>query len=533
MRNNNILRVTFIQLIAIVFVAIVGVSCQDDIVTTTTTTPIEVKAGDKPTITFTAQGDWHLSSNQLWCTFITPAGELLEMSGSTGQHTITLKISDLNNGMESSEAKIAIRIDGQTKTLATIKRQPNTPYIKLYNENGEATTSLKLGYKEWVTTRIESNFRYAAIDIPEWVEVGTKHENGTIEVTTSITGAPGETTEVLLRIVNDGKRETYTISEEDGKSITFANNNGTTIQLPITYAGMGTNYLTFAGPTAYTYGWEVSLDGTTFRQADPESGAITTIEDSLQYTITAQDNNYAIVFFENRIERGIPNYVCYGEGDNDCWMHFDKQAQSLSIDSHNGAPRYGIVLALPVGIDQGINSDYKSNIVEIDYTSGIGLEAITATYAEYIIADLMQHDLEPKGDYYGMYAYHSLTALDIYCAPHTDSELSAKYGVEEIYITDFVNPVDNKRPGVIVDPRIENWTTQTFEQGIASAEVWLGDKQLKMSEGEYYLGENTDERMAIHLWGPNDGWNGQNMVVIFKVNNEAKKILVVTPPSVL
>jgi hypothetical protein len=52
-----------------------------------------------------------------------------------------------------------------------------------------------------------------------------------------------------------------------------------------------------------------------------------------------------------------------------------------------------------------------------------------------------------------------------------------------------------------------------------------------MREGEYYIGENTEERLAIHLWGPNDGWNGQNMVVVFKVGDQVKKILVVTPPA--
>jgi hypothetical protein len=253
----------------------------------------------------------------------------------------------------------------------------------------------------------------------------------------------------------------------------------------------------------------------------------------VKYTITAQDNNYAIVYFENIIERGIPNYVCYSENDDECWMHFDKQTQSLTIDTHSGTPRYGIVLALPVGIDEGINNDYMGNLMEIDYTSGIGLQTINTIYADYIIADLIQCDIEPKGEYEGMYAYHSLTALDIYCMPHTDATLTAKYGTEDIYITDFVNGVEGKRPGVIVDPRIENWTTETFEQGIASAEVWLGDKQLKMSEGEYYMGENTEERMSIHLWGPNDGWGDENMIVIFKVNNDVKKILVVTPPSVL
>ena len=124
-----------------------------------------------------------------------------------------------------------------------------------------------------------------------------------------------------------------------------------------------------------------------------------------------------------------------------------------------------------------------------------------------------------------------MTALEIPCIEHNDQALVELYGTEDIYICDFVDGVDNKRPGVIVDPRIENWTTTNYDTAVASAEVWLGETKLKMSEGEYYIGENKDEVLAIHLWGPNNGWNGENMVVVFKVNGETKKVLVVTPPT--
>ncbi|MBO5830568.1 MAG: hypothetical protein J6R01_03075, partial [Alistipes sp.] len=156
---------------------------------------------------------------------------------------------------------------------------------------------------------------------------------------------------------------------------------------------------------------------------------------------------------------------------------------------------------------------------------------ISEDYTKYILAEFVQHDLEPQGEYEGMYAYHSITTLEIPCLPHSNKSLSEKYGVEDIYTCDFVNSNEDKSPGIIVDPRIENWTTATYEAGIASAEVWLGDKQLKMSENEYYMGENTEERMSIHLWGPKDGWNKENVVIVFKVDNVAKKLLVVTPPA--
>ena len=106
----------------------------------------------------------------------------------------------------------------------------------------------------------------------------------------------------------------------------------------------------------------------------------------------------------------------------------------------------------------------------------------------------------------------------------------AKYGVTEAYTCPFVNSVDGKRPGIIIDPRIESWTTTSHESGNATAEVWYKDRQLKITENEYYLGENKDERMALHLWGPNDSFN-ESVYVVFKVDSQARKLLVVTPPA--
>ena len=70
-----------------------------------------------------------------------------------------------------------------------------------------------------------------------------------------------------------------------------------------------------------------------------------------------------------------------------------------------------------------------------------------------------------------------------------------------------------------------------FEAGNATAEVYHKGELLKISENEYYLGENKDENMALYLWGPNEGWDGECVYIIFKVDGVAKKLLVVTPPA--
>lgn len=529
------MKITIKSIIAIALIAIMGISCQKEAVG-----PIpgaierECKAGDKPTISFSVAGDWKLSSDQVWCKFVTSGGELQEMAGGTGQHVITLKITDENNGNQWSTANITMKKDGKQGIIAKIKRHPKELYIKLYDVTDTPIKTFKIGYEDWVPTRIEGNFRYAATEIPEWIEVATKHEDGTIEITNSITGAPGEAIEVLTRIVNDGERERQKITAEDGYVIEFSDEEGLNkFEFAIVYDGMGTDKLTFVGPTSGYYGWDVSLDGKTFRYTDPTNNTATTFSDELEYTITAQDNLYNIIYFEKVISRGVAEYKYFEETNQNSWMHFNKERMALTIDEHNGhGPRFGMVMALPTKIYNTIRASVLESIFESDASSGIALPIVKEDYTRFILIEFTQRDFADRGEYEGMDACHSLTTLDIYCAPHTDAALTEKYGTEDIYICDFVNYVEGKRAGVIVDPRIENWTTANYEAGNIGAEVWLGDKQLKISEGEYYLGENTDERMAIHLWGPNDKWNDQNMVVVFTVSDIAKKILVVTPPAV-
>jgi hypothetical protein len=113
----------------------------------------------------------------------------------------------------------------------------------------------------------------------------------------------------------------------------------------------------------------------------------------------------------------------------------------------------------------------------------------------------------------------------------TDNALLAEYGAEKAYECPFVNYIEGKKPGIVIDPRIEGWTTESFESGNASAEVWHRGNQLKISNDEYYLGENKDEKMALYLWGPMNGWNGESVHLVFKVDGVAKKLLIVTPPA--
>ncbi len=483
-----------------------------------TPTTIECMAGDKVTLEFSVESNWQLSSDATWCKFITAAGEVLDTSGKAGRHTMTLRIGSEGLKDEVTKANISMKLNGESRTIATIERGAKELVLKVYNSEGKSTESIEIGYSEWITTCIEANFRFAATDFPEWVEI----EGG------SITGAADERVEARLRIVPDGDRERFAFDSSKGHTITFADEAGKiSFEFALTYKGMGEDNLTFTAPTANTFGWEVSLDGTIFQQMNEEEQLVT-FNNSLEFSITAQDDNYAILYLEQVVDRGIPSYNVFTE-EEDCWMHFDKATMTLEVDSTT-LTRYGVVMALPMGIYNDIVADITGNIFELDYTSGIGIETLIYDMLRYVIIDFVQHDLEEKSAYEGMYIYHSLTTWEIPATRITNAELTEKYGTTEIFEAPFVNSVQGKRPGIIIDPRIEEWTTLTAEEGRATAEVWHGNTQLKISDNEYYLGENMDEVMSLHLWGPQAEFS-ENVVVVFKLDGMVRKLLVVTPPA--
>ena len=518
--------------VAAVIITSLGISCQGEVnngVMLPSEQTIFCDAGDKPQLSFSVDGAWHLSSNALWCKFITPNGEMQEMAGKAGSVTVMLKISDLNLKEEASIATITIRVGEQCGTLARVERSAKELYIKLFDAEGNATNTLEIGYDSYIETSLEANFTFAATNLPEWVEVAERDASGRITVTNAISGRAGERITALLRIVRDGERENIKIGAQDNKYLTFANrDNSVSFRYALIYNGMGRNHLTFTGPTANSYGWEVSLDGKTLRNYDESDGTTTTFSDELQYKIVSEDNNDHILLIEEHIERGIPSFECLDEGEAKRWITFDKERMTLRINEHSALkPRYGAVMALPSGIYESLAGNYDA-LFEEDTSAGLTLPAINSDYTKFVLIDFVQHDIFGTKT---MYAYHSLSSLEIYCEPHSDAELTAKYGIEAIFKCDFVNPIEGKTPGVIVNPLVEGWDTAGHDKGIAGVEVMHGERTLKVSEGEYYIGDNTDEELSVHLWGPKGGWNDENVVIVFKLNNIAQKILVVTPPA--
>ena len=363
-------------------------------------------AGTQQTFSFTIGANWRLSSNQPWCKFVTSGGELLEMAGNAGSHTITLNITDENIKNQPTIADITIYSGGMEAVIVRVERGANELYMRINDVTDTPQNGVKIGYIDWIPFRVEANFRFHATEWPEWVEIGQQLEdNETITPVSGITGVPGESTEAFARIVTNNEREKYAITDKDGYTIKFANEEGNKVfEFPIIYAGMGSDQIRFVGPTNKNWGWEVSLDGKEFRQTDEMSGTTTTFNESLEFEIIAQNDVYHIVYVECKIERGLPTYECK---ENYSWMYFNQypaagEPTTLSIDAAAGT-RYGMVLCFDAQVYNKIRYNIKDWVfVTDDSTTGISIETLNPDYEKYVLIDFTQRDFAEQDPEYGM-----------------------------------------------------------------------------------------------------------------------------------
>lgn len=489
---------------------------------------IECSAGDRPEIVFTAQNNWRLSSDKEWCKFHTSGGDFQDISGQAGTHKIKLIIGNQQIKNSVTEAQVTIIMGGHRAVIARILRAPDKFYLKTYDITETSLNGVvEIGYDGWIPVVIEANFDFAAVEYPGWVEIKER----------SIVGVANEKVEAHLRIVPNGERErtpiTKEIAEEKGYMMVFSDKDRSenkTFKCPIIYKGMGNNAITITGPTAEEFGWEVTSDGKTFTQVNAE-GETVTYQDKLEYQIIAHNNEFNIVYVENVVERGMPSFVTYTEKDNDSWMHFDKSTMSLTIKPTTKV-RYGYVMAFPQQTYNFVLSDMNV-LFETDNSSGIELPVLRNDYLKYVMISFTQrgtNDADPATD---MHIYHSITALEIPAIQYEDSAVMAEYGVSEAYIAPFINSIPNKAPCIVINPRIEGWTTAEYNAGNVGVQVWYKGELLTMTDKEYYIGENVDELLSLQLYGPKEGFEigGENIYAVFKVGDEAKKLLVVTPPT--
>lgn len=213
-------------------------------------------------------------------------------------------------------------------------------------KQAEVVKELKVGYQDFSKFSVKANFRFAATNLPGWVEL----EGG------SLVGAVNQEVTGGLKIIKDENREKYPVEASDKNVITFSDEEGKAFySFKVSYDGMTPGVMELTLPSTYPTNWVVSMDGKTFTQKSTggSTGDIT-LHKRMPFTIKTLSDKYVFVYMEEW-EDMLGNKNISTIDPDMIWMHCEgeKGKINLTVDEYTpnvswGEPesRTGYVLAV-------------------------------------------------------------------------------------------------------------------------------------------------------------------------------------------
>lgn len=471
---------------------------------------IVCNAGETTDFTFTANTNWSLASSAIWCKFKSDATEEYVVSGTAGTHTVTVMATGDDQKVEkASVAKLELTMGGETIVIGEVTRSAVGMELKIFDLEGneiDKTTGLKVGYDNFAQFKVKANFRFAATNLPGWVEL----QGG------SLVGAVDKEVTGGLKIIQDENREKYPVEANIEKNvITFADEEGKAFyEFPVYYEGMDPAKLDLKFPTAYPTNWIVSLDGQKFTQKS--SGGSTgdaTLYKRIPFTIKTLNDDFEIVYMEEWEDlQGKKNISLIDPSM--LWMHCEGENGkiNLTVDEYKpntawGEPesRTGYVLALPRQKYTEIEANIEGAIVE----NG----EIKFEYEQkYLLIAFTQKDVKEETDTQAFkVTYYDPSEGVMQEATCTKSKDNYGYETDEVYV---IKQPNSGNQALTIDPFMEgnfeeDWTVQVF----------MGDNNVTK---DYF--EPMDKTFTIS----NNKVLTEDLHICIKQNYQNVKVLIIT-----
>lgn len=473
MRTLNLKGMSWIMALAMMFI-VSFTSCSDDKEEGATTPvfpeeqAISCNAGETKVLTFDANMTWQLSSTAaIWCKFEVNGEDKEVVKGEAGKQSITIKVTDAAQEIgKTSEAQLKLDMGGETKVIATITRSAKGYSLKIYDAEGNEITTeqgLEVGYKKQISFTVKANFRFAATSFPEWVildggsmagEVNDKEEGELkIQATNGLT------------VKENGEYEKWPVEAgKDSKNvITFADEAGNaSFSFPVFFKGMGAEDINITEPVISSrYGWNVSLDGKTFKLAGSMDGGenVTTFNDKMEFTVVSLKDEYEVVLLDasndQRTGRKVikemsSSWIKYIKNGNKVTLTVDK----LNPDMEEYDSREGYALVIPKAQYEQIKEDIIANLVT---TNEEGDQDLVYVYGQNnLLINLIQEEEKADGESFEILkgGYMPLT-----CNKVTDESILNKfhdYSVTAVYSVEV--PKTENYNNVSINPLLSNWS---------------------------------------------------------------------------
>ena len=473
MRTLNLKGMSWIMALAMMFI-VSFTSCSDDKEEGATTPvfpeeqAISCNAGETKVLTFDANMTWQLSSTAaIWCKFEVNGEDKEVVKGEAGKQSITIKVTDAAQEIgKTSEAQLKLDMGGETKVIATVTRSAKGYSLKIYDAEGNEITTeqgLEVGYKKQISFTVKANFRFAATSFPEWVildggsmagEVNDKEEGELkIQATNGLT------------VKENGEYEKWPVEAgKDSKNvITFADEAGNaSFSFPVFFKGMGAEDINITEPVISSrYGWNVSLDGKTFKLAGSMDGGenVITFNDKMEFTVVSLKDDYEVVLLDasndQRTGRKVikemsSSWIKYIKNGNKVTLTVDK----LNPDMEEYDSREGYALVIPKAQYEQIKEDIVANLVT---TNEEGDQDLVYVYGQNnLLINLIQEEEKADGESFEILkgGYMPLT-----CNKVTDESILNKfhdYSVTAVYSVEV--PKTENYNNVSINPLLSNWS---------------------------------------------------------------------------
>ena len=438
MKINKIL-LGFVALISLLFSA-----CDDVMQGTTThgfptdTLAYTVVPGDTVAVTFSAESDWHLSSDAMWCKV---DGLFLDTSGKSGSQSVSFVISDQGQTVDDSKASISLRMGDEIRVIAIVIRKGITDAMILGADSINYTHGQTLTIGASATqslvirkTTFDNNNLYISSNV-DWLDIA--REDSVITLTV--------------------KPEYQKYSQHSTTdSICFSDRENPMMRLNVQYVGMDA-YDVILDP-ATQWDVRVSIDGQTYKDAMFEmTGEVH--KAPFTAVVTARNDAYTLYYgiYDNEVGCVLV------DTDSKQWFTVNDDESgnvSITFDANEGTQRKAYVFVLPQTLNDSlvaINTPIQNLVSELLFEDVDGKSEIKFECEKYLIAELIQE-----------------SAL---------ADLFSIQDGQELKDVEFVRETD------------EQWLTIASARGIAADQVFH-------TELEFGFPYNVNPKLAVEVWRP-------------------------------
>jgi hypothetical protein len=460
-----------------------------------------VAAGDKVTISFTANTNWQLSSDAMWC----KVDGFLDTYGKAGEQNVVFTISADGQSVDDAKANITLRMGDQQALIAIITRAGIANAIVLGNDS--------IDYKHGQTLLIGPE-GMASLIIKE--------------MTFDANSLYPSTTAEWLNLDREGDVITLSVKPEFVKysqtnetdSICFSDKDVPMLRLHVEYTGMEAQKIVLEPATQW--GIQVSADGLTYKNSLYDMSQ--EIYDApIQVSVAALNDAYTLYYALYDKEEGCKLIT----PDAELWYTVTDDASgnlTISFAENTDNERTGYLFVLPNAVDATLNSlNEVAGFLLVDTT---GINEVRAECEQYLIAEFTQESILAG-------SFHLIdgpTFEYLEVALETEEmwvEFAQSYGIapnnlfkaELVFAHPYIlNPMF---PLAEWDPSVGNGDIQV-----------LGVSGTMYTSGEDYLEEPTlmeaegEDNMLIQF----RSYIEETYIIIFvDANKIAHKALVVTP----